>query len=100
MIERQIERRIRRKIGTGKAIIVMGARKTGKTTLLKKIFSDNTLWLNADEQELDCLEVSDGRLSTCEFKWSPDARAKFSKAFAEAYPGSTFRVIHRDNFDE
>ena len=30
MIERQIESQIRKKIGTGKAIIVMGARQTGK----------------------------------------------------------------------
>jgi len=52
MIARQIENRIRRKIGTGKAIIVMGAHQIGKTTLLKRIFSKNTLWLNGDEYEV------------------------------------------------
>ena len=52
MIERQIETRIRKKIGTGKAIILMGARQIGKTTLLKQIFSENVLWLNGDEYEV------------------------------------------------
>jgi predicted AAA+ superfamily ATPase len=52
MIERQIEDQIRRKIGTGKAIIIMGARQIGKTTLLKRIFSENALWLNGDESEV------------------------------------------------
>ena len=55
MIERQIEGRIKAKIGSGKAIVIMGARQIGKTTLLKKIFSENTLWLNADEQEVRSL---------------------------------------------
>ena len=52
MIERLIENQIRKKIGTGKAIIVMGARQIGKTTLLRKIFSENTLWLDGDELEV------------------------------------------------
>ena len=52
MIERQIENQIRRKIGTGKAIIIMGSRQVGKTTLLKRIFSENVLWLNGDEHEV------------------------------------------------
>ena len=52
MIERLIENQIRRKIGVGKAIIIMGARQVGKTTLVKRIFSENTLWLNGDEPEV------------------------------------------------
>ena len=52
MIKRQIESQIRKKIASGKAIIVMGARQIGKTTLLKSIFSENTLWLNGDEIEV------------------------------------------------
>ncbi|MCL2435089.1 MAG: ATP-binding protein [Lentimicrobiaceae bacterium] len=52
MIERQIENQIRKKIGKGKAIIIMGARQIGKTTLLKRIFSENALWFNGDEIEV------------------------------------------------
>ena len=64
MIERQIETRIRKKIGTGKAIILMGARQIGKTTLLKQIFSENVLWLNGDEYEVRQLftNISSARL--------------------------------------
>jgi len=58
MIERLIENRIRKKIGTGKAIIIMGARQVGKTTLLKRIFSENVLWLNGDELEVRNLFVN------------------------------------------
>ena len=38
MIERSLEKMIRAKLKTGKAIILMGARQVGKTTLLKKLF--------------------------------------------------------------
>lgn len=52
MIERALESQIRDKIGKGKVIVLYGPRQVGKTTLIHKIFddSDNTLWLNGDEQ--------------------------------------------------
>lgn len=51
MIKRKIEQLILEKLDDKKAIIIYGARQTGKTTVLKKIFagSDDVLWLNADE---------------------------------------------------
>ncbi|MCL2502960.1 MAG: AAA family ATPase, partial [Bacteroidales bacterium] len=52
MIKRQIEHQIRKKIGMGKAIIIMGARQIGKTTLLRQIFGEDALWLNGDEYEV------------------------------------------------
>lgn len=53
IIERTLEKDIRKKIAKGKAIVIYGARQVGKTTLLKTIFGDpNTdpsiLWLNGD----------------------------------------------------
>lgn len=50
MIKRDIEDKIRDKIGKGKAIALFGARQVGKTTLLHQIFDEmpNTLWLNGD----------------------------------------------------
>jgi predicted AAA+ superfamily ATPase len=52
MIKRNIEDKIRAKIGKGKAIIIYGARQVGKTTLVKSIFAGNkdVLWLNGDEE--------------------------------------------------
>ena len=57
MIERALEKIIRSKLNTQKAIVLLGARQVGKTTLLKKIFSDNqdVLWLNGDEKDVQDL---------------------------------------------
>lgn len=50
MIPRAIESTIREKINGGKAIIVVGARQVGKTTLLEKILTDKEfLFLDADD---------------------------------------------------
>jgi predicted AAA+ superfamily ATPase len=57
MIERLLSLLIREKLFTGKAIILMGARQTGKTTLLREIISGipDTLWLDADIPEVGSL---------------------------------------------
>lgn len=48
MIERQIEKTILSKTGTGKAIILLGPRQTGKTTLLEKIAGQTGEYLLID----------------------------------------------------
>jgi uncharacterized protein len=51
MIRRKLENIIEQKIGKGKAILILGARQTGKTTLIKEIAKKSqieTLYLNAD----------------------------------------------------
>lgn len=51
MITRMIEESVRQEINTGrKAIILLGARQVGKTTLLESLFADkdDVLWLNGD----------------------------------------------------
>ncbi len=50
MFERTLENTIKKKINGGKAIVVVGARQVGKTTLLKEILKDkNYLFLDADD---------------------------------------------------
>lgn len=53
-IIRLLEPVIAAKLFENKVIILLGARQTGKTTLLKKITSSvpGTLWLNADEPDI------------------------------------------------
>jgi predicted AAA+ superfamily ATPase len=54
MIERTLESIIRKKLNKGKAILLMGAKHVGKTTLVKDLFGeskDDMLWLNGDEQD-------------------------------------------------
>jgi len=54
LIKRNIESQLQKDIFSGKVICVMGARQTGKTTLIKSLTKsvDNLLWLNADEIEV------------------------------------------------
>ncbi|GHV73405.1 ATPase [Spirochaetia bacterium] len=57
MITRSIEQAITEKTGRGKAIIIMGARQVGKTTLLERLFKkrDDTFWLNGDDLDVRTL---------------------------------------------
>ncbi len=52
-INRIISDIVTKKLFQGKAIILIGARQVGKTTLLKELFSgkENVLWLNGDDLE-------------------------------------------------
>lgn len=51
MIKRELFSRIREKLGKGKAIILLGPRQVGKTTLLKSLAEKNGPWLflNGDD---------------------------------------------------
>lgn len=53
MIERQLEANIREHIGSKKAIIIMGPRQVGKSTLLHQIFDSekDAVWFDADNFE-------------------------------------------------
>jgi len=64
MIERSLKQLIEANLNTGKAIIILGARQTGKTTLLKQLFSNNegVIWLNGDEP--DTIALFDNPSST------------------------------------
>lgn len=55
MIKRSIENLIKGQLHGGRAIIVMGARQVGKTTLLKQVFStdsNDVLWMSGDEPDV------------------------------------------------
>lgn len=59
MIIRDLEEVVKSRLFTGKALIILGARQVGKTTLLRKIVSDYTeeevMWLNGDEHDVQLL---------------------------------------------
>ena len=55
LIKRNIEEGIRGRLFTGKAIVIMGARQVGKTTLLKQLFSEgneDVYWMSGDDQDV------------------------------------------------
>lgn len=57
MIQRKLLDIISGKLNQGKAIILIGARQVGKTTLLKQLIGNNqqTIWFNADEMNVRTL---------------------------------------------
>ncbi len=57
MINRLQKEQIEGLLDKGKAIIVIGARQVGKSTLLKDIFGDkdNVMWLNGDDMDVQQL---------------------------------------------
>lgn len=54
MIHRELEEQITSLLGSGKAIIIMGARQVGKSTLLDTIFRHRTdvLWMTGDDLDI------------------------------------------------
>ena len=55
LIKRNIEEGIRKRLFTGKAIVIMGARQVGKTTLLKQLFAEgnyDVYWMSGDDQDV------------------------------------------------
>jgi uncharacterized protein len=57
-------------------------------------------WRNTQQAEIDYVEELDGQFRAYELKWSPGAKARFPKAFLEAYRPHGTHVIHRENFWE
>lgn len=57
MITRILESHINSLIGSGKAIVIMGARQVGKSTLLNTLLAsrDNIMWMNGDEPDIQQL---------------------------------------------
>ena len=57
MIQRLLHKDIEYQLFKGKAIVLMGSRQTGKTTLLRQIFenSDDVLWLWGDDVDTQAM---------------------------------------------
>jgi len=60
MINRILNKNIKNVLNKNKAIILLGARQTGKTTLLKHLYENknNVLWLNGDDADVHNLFAS------------------------------------------
>ena len=66
MIQRLLAEKVTSLLGGKKAIVMIGARQVGKSTLLHSMLQDrkDTLWLNGDEQDVRELfrDISSTRL--------------------------------------
>lgn len=57
-------------------------------------------WRTQDQQEIDYVEEEDGKFHAFEFKWNPEAKARLSKTFSNAYPESDFHIITPRNIED
>lgn len=60
-------------------------------------YNDLYFWRTYDNQEIDLIEESPSGLTAFEFKWGKK-NPKMPKVFAQAYQGSKFFVVNRDNY--
>lgn len=60
-------------------------------------FSNFYFWRTYDQQEIDLIEETDGRINAFEFKWGIK-EAKTPRAFRENYPNAEFTTINRNSF--
>lgn len=57
-------------------------------------------WRTHAQQEIDYIEEAGGLLQAIEFKWNENTKARLPESFANAYPGSKFSIINRENYME
>lgn len=55
-------------------------------------------WRNYDQQEVDLIELKQGKLHAYEFKYNNNKRVKIPAAFSIAYPEASFECITKDNY--
>lgn len=57
-------------------------------------------WRTYTGAELDLVEEQEGRLNGFELKYSSRKTAKAPKSWTETYPGSSFQLVNKDNWQE
>ena len=62
--------------------------------------AESRFWRTYDQQEIDLVEEWGGRLHAAEMKWSakPGRAVRAPGAWRQAYPGSSFEVVHPGNY--
>jgi len=51
------------------------------------------------QQEVDYIEDSGGRLTAAEFKWGRGKNTRIPKAFLNAYPGSECHIVTPNDYN-
>ena len=61
-------------------------------------FKDTYFWRNAQQAEIDYLEVKNTEIEAFEIKYNPNQKVIFTKSFTQKYHPKTTQVIHKENF--
>ena len=62
------------------------------------ISANTYFWRTKQQQEIDYIEERGGKIYAYEFKWNPNAKAKFSKTFIDSYKPE-LHTVNRANFE-
>ena len=80
-VNRILQEKITARIAPNKAVLIFGARRVGKTVMMRKIVDNYSemcirdrhrefyFWRTYDKQEIDLIEESADSLTALEFKW-------------------------------
>jgi len=71
-----------------------------KQNLYFRRFADSYFWRTYDRQEIDLIEETGGQLHAVELKWSPKSSMRPPSGWRQAYPDSSFQIIHPENYLE
>ena len=63
-------------------------------------YVNSYFWRTHQQQEIDMIEETGGKLYAWEFKWNEKAKVKIPDSFLEAYPGSITGNVNRHNYME
>lgn len=65
-----------------------------------KLWMNKYFWRTKQQQEIDYLEESDGKISAFEMKWNTKAKASVPNSFASSYPNHEFYIVTPDNIED
>jgi predicted AAA+ superfamily ATPase len=57
-------------------------------------------WRNYNQQEVDLIELNNGKINAFEFKMSDNKKIKKPAAFNAIYPNADFQLISKENYLE
>jgi hypothetical protein len=55
-------------------------------------------WRNYSQQEVDLIEIREGKIHAFVFKYSSAKKVRVPLAFSTAYPAASFERIAKDNY--
>ena len=61
-------------------------------------YVNSYFWRTHQQQEIDMIEETGGKLYAWEFKWNENAKVKIPSSFLDAYPGSITGTVNRQNY--
>jgi predicted AAA+ superfamily ATPase len=72
--------------------------------LKRNVYKDEDIqmffWRNYQQQEIDLIELHQGKLSACEIKFGTGKNAKIPQSFLSSYPEEEFKLIDVDNYTD